>query len=290
MIQTKVSEDPRLKKRTLVMLAGLVAVILTIITGVTFGAVEIPFTEFWAAMTQKEITENYQILFQIRIPRVIVGALTGMNLALAGCILQGILRNPLADPGIIGVSAGAGVAAMLVMVLYPEQTMLVPMVAFLGALIATGLVFLLSWEQGIHPLRMILAGVAVGAFFGGAMSAIMVFHSDKIQGTVNWLAGGFQGRSWEHVKMILPYSLIGVVGTMIGSVGLVVPHMIRMLVGSDFEYLLPCSALFGAALVVGADTVARTAFSPIEVPVGIFMAFLGAPFFLYLLKKGLRKE
>ena len=86
MIQTKVSEDPRLKKRTLVMLAGLVAVILTIITGVTFGAVEIPFTEFWAAMTQKEITENYQILFQIRIPRVIVGALTGMNLALAGCI------------------------------------------------------------------------------------------------------------------------------------------------------------------------------------------------------------
>ncbi len=337
MIQTKVSEDPRLKKRTLVMLAGLVIVILTIITGITFGAVKIPFAEFWAAMTQKEMTENYQILFQIRIPRVIVGALTGMNLALAGCILQGILRNPLADPGIIGVSAGAGVAAMLVMVLYPEQTMLVPMVAFLGALIATGLVFLLSWERGIHPLRMILAGVAVGAFFGGAMSAIMVFHSDKIQGTVNWLAGGFQGRSWEHVKMILPYSLIGVIGTMIGSrylnalqlgddmaksigtnvekirfymvtlaallaasavsvagmlgfVGLVVPHMIRMLVGSDFEYLLPCSALFGAALVVGADTVARTAFSPIEVPVGIFMAFLGAPFFLYLLKKGLRKE
>ena len=174
MIQTKVSEDPRLKKRTLVMLAGLVIVILTIITGVTFGAVKIPFAEFWAAMTQKEMTENYQILFQIRIPRVIVGALTGMNLALAGCILQGILRNPLADPGIIGVSAGAGVAAMLVMVLYPEQTMLVPMVAFLGALIATGLVFLLSWERGIHPLRMILAGVAVGAFFGGAMSAIMV--------------------------------------------------------------------------------------------------------------------
>lgn len=337
MIEKKVTDDPRLKKRTFVMLVGLVSVVLTIFAGVSFGAVKIPFAEFWAAITQKEMTENYQILFQIRIPRVIVGALTGMNLALAGCILQGILRNPLADPGIIGVSAGAGVAAMLVMVLYPEQTILVPIVAFLGALIATALVFLLSWERGIHPLRMILAGVAVGAFFGGAMSAIMVFHSDKIQGTVNWLAGGFQGRSWEHVKMILPYSVIGVAGTLIGArylnalqlgddmaksigtnvekirfcmvalaallaasavsvagmlgfVGLVVPHMIRMMVGSDFEYLLPCSALFGAALVVGADTVARTAFSPIEVPVGIFMAFLGAPFFLYLLKKGLRKE
>ena len=336
-IEAQIAADPRLKKRTIVMLAGVVMMLLTIVAGVTFGAVKIPFAEFWAALLQKEMTENYQILFQIRIPRVIVGALTGMNLALAGCILQGILRNPLADPGIIGVSAGAGVAAMLVMVLYPEQTIMVPIVAFLGALLATALVFLLSWERGIHPLRMILAGVAVGAFFGGAMSAIMVFHSDKIQGTVNWLAGGFQGRSWKHVQMILPYSIIGIVGAMIGArylntlqlgddmaksvgtnvekirfymvalaallaasavsvagmlgfVGLVVPHMMRMLVGSDFEYLLPCSALFGAVLVVGADTVARTAFSPIEVPVGIFMAFLGAPFFLYLLKKGLKKE
>lgn len=331
-----VSQEPRRKKRNLVILIGLVLMILLMLVGVALGAVRIDLTEIWAVVAKAEMTENYQILFNIRIPRVIVGALTGMNLALAGCILQGILRNPLADPGIIGVSAGAGVAAMLVMVLYPEQTVLVPIVAFAGALLASALVFLLAWERGIHPLRMILAGVAVGAFFGGGMSAIMVFHADKIQGTVNWLAGGFQGRSWEHVKMILPYSVIGIIGTtigakylnalqlgddmaksigtrvekvrffmvllaallaasavsvagMLGFVGLVIPHMVRMVVGSDFEYLLPGSALFGAALVVGADTIARTAFSPLEVPVGIFMAFLGAPFFLFLLKKGLRK-
>jgi iron complex transport system permease protein len=259
-----------------------------------------------------------------------------MNLALAGCILQGILRNPLADPGIIGVSSGAGLAAMLVMILWPIQSALVPVAAFAGALIALAAVFALSWERGVHPLRLILAGVAVAAFFGGGMSALMVFHSDKVQGTVNWMVGGFQGRSWDHVRLILPYSFVGVIGSVVGCrylntlqlgdevakglgtrvetarillvllaallaasavsvagllgfVGLIVPHITRMLVGSDFEYLLPCSALLGATLVVAADTVARTVFSPVEVPVGIFMACLGAPFFLYLLrKKGMR--
>lgn len=215
--------------------------------------------------------------------------------------------------------------------------MFVPAAAFGGALLATVIVFLLSWERGILPLRMILAGVAVGAFFGGGMSALMVFHADKVQGTVNWMAGGFQGRSWDHVAMILPYTAVGILGTALGSrylnmlqlgdevargiganverartlllvlaallaasavsvagmlgfVGLVVPHMIRMCIGSDFTYLLPCAAIWGAVLVVGADTAARSLFSPLDIPVGIFMAFLGAPFFLYLLKKGMKKQ
>jgi iron complex transport system permease protein len=278
--------------------------------------------------------EYYQIIYNIRVPRVIVGALTGINLALAGCILQGVLRNPLADPGIIGVSAGAGLAAMAVMILWPGLTALVPAVAFAGALVAAGIVFLLSWDRGVQPLRLILAGVALAAFFGGGMSALMVFHSDKVQGAVNWMAGGFQGRSWDHVRMILPYSFIGILGAvlsyrylnalqlgdevakglgirvetarftlvvlaallaasavsvagLLGFVGLIVPHITRMLVGSDFEYLMPCAAVLGATLVVAADTVARTVFSPVEVPVGIFMAFLGAPFFIYLLRKGM---
>ena len=333
----KIQQDPRLNKRNIVLLSGLVALILAMLSGIVNGAVKIELSEVLAVIVGAEHTENYRILYHIRIPRVIVGALTGLNLALAGCILQGILRNPLADPGIIGVSAGAGLAAMFVMILWPEQTMLVPVVAFAGAMLATAIVFLLAWERGVQPLRMILAGVAVGAFFGGGMSALMVFHADKVQGTVSWMAGGFQGRSWSHVMMIFPYSVIGIIGTfigyrhlnalqlgddvakslgtqvektrffmvtlaallaasavsvagMLGFVGLVVPHMIRMLVGSDFEYLMPCSALFGAALVVGADMVARTMFSPLEVPVGIFMAFIGAPFFLYLLKKGMRKR
>ena len=246
------------------------------------------------------------------------------------------MRNPLADPGIIGVSAGAGLFAMFLMILAPEAMNLVPAAAFIGAVLSTGLVFFLAWEKGINPLRMILAGVAIAAFFGGGMTALSVFYSERIQGTVMWMAGGFQGRSWSHVEMILPYSFIGILGTllcsrqlnalqlgeevaknlgirvvrirtlliilsallaasavsvagMLGFVGLIVPHIMRLIVGSDHEYLLPCSAISGAVIVTLADTAARTLFTPLEVPVGIFMSFLGAPFFLYLLKRRMRK-
>ncbi len=330
-----VTGDPRLTWRTVVSLSGLAVLLAALLAGIRMGAVPVSSADIWNVFVAPAANEAYQIIYNIRIPRVLVSALTGMNLALAGCILQGVLRNPLADPGIIGVSAGAGLAAMTIMILWPGFSSLIPVAAFGGALLAVGVVFVLAWDRGIQPLRLILAGVALAAFFGGAMSALMVFHSDKVQGTVNWMAGGFQGRSWDHVQMILPYSFAGILGAVVtprylnglqlgdevakglgirveparlllvilaallaasavsvagllGFVGLIVPHITRMLVGSDFEYLMPCAAVLGAALVVAADTVARTVFSPVEVPVGVFMAFLGAPFFLYLLRKGMR--
>lgn len=329
--------DPRVDLRNWILLGGAGLLMIAVLLGVSTGAVRVGIGEIldtfrWSAAAG----ENYQIIYNIRTPRVLVGALVGMNLALAGVILQGVLRNPLADPGIIGVTAGAGLAAMVVLILWPEYTFLVPSVAFVGALAATGLVFLLSWQDGINPLRLILAGVAVAAFFGGGMSALMVFHSDKVQGTVNWMAGGFQGRSWEHVRMVLPHTVLGVAGAMfcsrylnllnlgdeaakglgvpvervrfalialaallaasavsvaglLGFVGLIVPHLTRLIIGSDSEYLTPCAAVFGATLVVLADTAARLIFRPVEIPVGVLMAFLGAPFFLYLLRKGVHK-
>lgn len=332
----ELAADPRMTRRAVISITGLAALALALLISIRVGAVSVSMSDIWNVFASPAGTEVYQIIYNIRIPRVLVGALTGINLALAGCILQGVLRNPLADPGIIGVSAGAGLAAMAVMILWPGLTALVPAMAFAGALVAAAIVFLLSWDRGVQPLRLILAGVALAAFFGGGMSALMVFHSDKVQGVVNWMAGGFQGRSWDHVSMILPYSIIGIVGAvlsyrylnalqlgddvakglgirvewarfllvvlaallaasavsvagLLGFVGLIVPHITRMLVGSDFEYLLPCAAVLGATLVVAADTVARTLFSPVEVPVGIFMAFLGAPFFIYLLRKGMRR-
>lgn len=332
----EVTIDPRGNWRTGISITGLVALVAALFWGIRVGAVSVSAYDIWNVFIAPASNEAYQIIYNIRVPRVLVGALTGINLALAGCILQGVLRNPLADPGIIGVSAGAGLAAMSVMILWPGFMALVPAAAFIGALLAAGIVFLLSWDRGIQPLRLILAGVALAAFFGGGMSALMVFHSDKVQGTVNWMAGGFQGRSWNHVQMILPYSLVGVLGTMLsyrhlnalqlgdevakglgirvekarfflvvlaallaasavsvagllGFVGLIIPHIARMLVGSDFEYLMPCAAVLGATIVVTADNVARTIFSPVEVPVGIFMAFLGAPFFIYLLRKGMQR-
>lgn len=331
-----VQQDPRVTLRKGIGLMALAMLALTLIGGIMVGAVPVSLQEIRQSFTGNATGEAYQIIYNIRLPRVLIGALTGMNLALAGCVLQGVLRNPLADPGIIGVSAGAGLAAMVVMILRPELTAIVPLAAFFGALAALVLVLALAWNNGIQPLPMVLAGVAVASLLGGGMSILMIFCSDKIQGTVNWMAGSLLGKSWDHIRMILPYSLVGTLGIfvfsrylntlqlgdevakslgvrvqevrfglivmaallaasavsvagLLGFVGLIVPHITRMLIGSDFEYLMPCSAVFGAVTVVAADLLARTVFSPAEFPVGIFMAFLGAPFFIYLLRKGMRR-
>ena len=327
---------PRTLKRRLALGIGFLVLLCALLVSASSGVVKIAPHDLLPTLLGSGSPEDYRILWHIRLPRIITGALTGVNLALAGCILQGILKNPLADPGIIGVSAGAGLAAMCIMILLPAETKFVPLGAFVGAIIAVALVFALSWENGVHPMRMVLAGVAIAAFFGGAMTALMVFYSDRVQGTVNWMAGGFAGRSWSHAEMVLPYTLVGLAGTLLGSrwlnalqlgeetarslgvnvprarlillilaallaasavsaagmlgfVGLIIPHMVRLLTGSDFDWMLPVSAIWGAALVTGADAAARVVFAPVEVPVGVFMSFLGAPFFLYLLKKGMRR-
>lgn len=335
--RVSVEKHPKRNKRFFALWGGLAVLLLAIGGGISCGIANLSWQELWEGIFLGVQSENYRIVYLIRMPRVFCGILAGTNLALAGCILQGILRNPLADPGIIGVTAGAGLFAMAVMIILPEMSNFVPLSAFAGAMLAVGIVFALSWERGVQPLRMILAGVAVAAFFGGAQTALMVFYSDRIQSAISWLAGGFQGASWMHVSMILPYTLVGLaavffisrwlnalqlgedtarsigipvekirflllilaallaasavsVAGMLGFVGLVVPHMVRLVTGSDFDYLLPCSAIWGAAFVSLTDSAARLALSPVEVPVGVFMSFLGAPFFLYLLKKGMKRS
>lgn len=325
----------RRKRRIAAIAVGALLLVAALLGSAANGAVYIPPGEVVDTLMGYGSPESQRILTHIRIPRLITGALTGANLALAGCILQGLLRNPLADPGILGVSAGAGLAAMCIMILVPAYAALVPLGAFAGAMAAVAIVFALAWDRGVQPLRMVLAGVAVAAFFGGAMTALMVFYADRVQGAVNWMAGGFAGRTWRHVTMVLPYTAAGLCGAvlasrllnalqlgeetarslgvrvqearifllllsallaasavsaagMLGFVGLVVPHLVRLMTGADFTWLMPVSAIWGAALVVGADVTARMAFAPVEVPVGVFLSFLGAPFFLYLLRKGMK--
>lgn len=329
--------NPKSLKRLGGIGGGILVLLLAVLIGISCGIADLSWQELKDGLFLGVQSENYRIVYLIRMPRVFCGILAGTNLALAGCILQGILRNPLADPGIIGVTAGAGLFAMVIMIILPEITNLVPIAAFIGAMVAVAIVFALSWQRGVQPLRMILAGVAVAAFFGGAQTALMVFYSDRIQSTINWMAGGFQGASWSHVSMILPYTLLGLaavffisrwlnalqlgedtarsiglpvekirfvllilaallaasavsVAGMLGFVGLVIPHMVRLVTGSDFDYLLPCSAIWGAAFVSMTDSAARLALAPVEVPVGVFMSFFGAPFFLYLLKKGMKSS
>lgn len=201
--------NPKRLKRLGGIGGGILVLLLAVLIGISCGIADLSWQELTDGLFFGVQSENYRIVYLIRMPRVFCGILAGTNLALAGCILQGILRNPLADPGIIGVTAGAGLFAMVIMIILPEITNLVPIAAFAGAMVAVAIVFALSWQRGVQPLRMILAGVAVAAFFGGAQTALMVFYSDRIQSTINWMAGGFQGASWSHVSMILPYTLLG---------------------------------------------------------------------------------
>ena len=192
--------NPKRLKRLGGIGGGILLLLLAVLIGISCGIADLSWQELKDGLFFGVQSENYRIVYLIRMPRVFCGILAGTNLALAGCILQGILRNPLADPGIIGVTAGAGLFAMVIMIILPEITNLVPIAAFVGAMVAVAIVFALSWQRGVQPLRMILAGVAVAAFFGGAQTALMVFYSDRIQSTINWMAGGFQGASWSHVS------------------------------------------------------------------------------------------
>ena len=300
----------------------------------TNGSVEISSAQVFADLFGGETLINEtkrQILENIRLPRTFVAILVGVNLSLAGAILQAVMKNPLADPHIIGISSGAGLFGIFAMMIV-NDALLVPPAAFVGAMLAASLIYVLAWKDGIRPIRVILAGVAVSAFLGAGISALLIFAGDKVQGALMWMVGGLSARSWQHVELLLPYSIAGTLATflaarhmnvlqlgdevatglglrvnlvrtvltaiaallaasavcvvgLLGFVGLIIPHTARLILGSDYRILLPGAAALGAAVVTISDTIARTIFAPTELPVGILMAMLGAPFFLYLLRR-----
>lgn len=276
------------------------------------------------------------IFWQIRLPRVVLAALIGASLAVAGAVFQGVLRNPLADPYILGVSSGAGLGAALALILGWSFWFLgissVSLLALLGALAASFLVYRLSLVSGTSRITtLILAGVALSAFLSSAL-ALLIIISGRIWPVQLWLMGNLTDVSWEKVLLAAPYFLVCavlafvfarrldvmilgedeaaalgaggerpkifflVLGTilaaasasvagLIGFVGLLTPHLVRRLSGSLHRQLIVNSALAGAFIMVLADLLARTVLAPQELPVGLVTAFLGAPFFLYLLRR-----
>lgn len=326
----------KIARHTAYLLGALALLLLIVLVSLMTGAISIPARDVWSALARAGDSEARQIVWNLRLPRVLTGLLAGGCLAVAGAFLQGIFRNPLADPGIIGVSAGGGLAAIVIMILYPAQIAFLPLSAFVGAMAAAAVVYLLAWKGGASPLRLVLAGVAVNSLLGAAMTALMILNSEKVQSVLPWISGSLNGRSWPHFDTLLPYAIVGGVASlllvkpanllalgddtakllgsrvegsrllivavsaflagaaisivgMVGFVGLVVPHIVRLLVGGDYRIFLPLSAIGGGALVVAADTAARSWFDPIEFPVGILLALLGGPFFLYLLRRGLAR-
>lgn len=318
--------------RVLVLLLFLFLAVLGSFLSLTKGSSVITMQQIIDILLNPGTDPRSQIIWNIRMPRTIVGALVGINLSLSGAILQAIMRNPLADPHIIGISSGAGLAGVVIMILFPAMEYLITPVAFVGAMLAAVCIYILAWKNGIKPVRIILAGVAVSAFLSAGISGLMIFYSDRVHGALMWMVGGLAARSWPHVQIILPYAVLGLVLALasaaylnilqlgdemarglgvnvevtriiltaiaallaasavsvvglLGFVGLVVPHAARLLIGSDYRFLLPASAFLGVAIVTLSDTFARVVFAPIELPVGIIMAFLGAPFFLFLLRR-----
>jgi iron complex transport system permease protein len=308
------------------------AIIVVFILGNALGTMSIEVPRIIQVLVQQDASPESMVIWNIRLPRMILAALVGTNLALSGAILQGVMKNPLADPGIIGISAGAGLCGIIILILFPQYQALVPIAAFLGAMGAALMIYILAWKGGIRPLRIILAGVAVAALLGSGISALLVFFSDRVHGALTFMNGSLSARSWQDVRMILPYTVSATVITMVmserlnilvlgddtarglglnveasrlgltalaallaasavsavgllGFVGLIIPHAVRLMVGGDYRILFPGSALLGAAVVMASDTLARTAFSPTEIPVGVVMAVIGAPFFLFLLRR-----
>lgn len=303
-----------------------------IVLSVGVGAASIPILQVLQILITPTANMADQIVWNLRLPRALTGAMVGADLAVSGAILQGVMRNPLADPHIIGISSGAGIMGMFVLVVVPSWMYLITPVAFIGAMTAAVLIYILAWKNGIKPVRIILAGVAVSAFLSACISGILIFYSDRVHGALMWMAGGLAARSWDDATMMVPYTVAGIslalwgsyflnmlqlgddmarslgvniertrvcltavaallaasavsVAGLLGFVGLIVPHMVRLLIGTDYRYIIPGSVLLGAAVVTLSDTIARIVFAPIELPVGLIMACMGAPFFLFLLRR-----
>jgi len=197
-----------MKKRIALLVLFAVLAAGAMLLSAARGSVDIPLEEIFAILGGAHGTAHAQILWNIRLPRTIVAALVGINLALSGAILQAILRNPLADPHIIGISSGAGLAGIFIMLMMPGAAWLITPAAFGGAMLAALLIYILAWRDGIRPTRIILAGVAVSAFLGAGISAMMILYSDRVHSALMWMVGGLSARSWPHVDLLLPYTIV----------------------------------------------------------------------------------
>lgn len=277
------------------------------------------------------------IIWDIRLPRVVLGGLVGSLLSLAGASYQGVFRNPLADPYLLGVAAGGGLGATAVIVLWPSaDSRLLPLAAFAGALAAAGLTYAVGRSVGGRSaVSLILAGVAVAAFFTALQTFVLQRNSETIRQVYSWILGRLATTGWQEVLVMVPYALVCGAGLMlhrrlldvlsvgdaeaeslgvssarvrttvvvlatlataaavavsglIAFVGLVVPHTVRLLVGTSYRSLIPISAVTGGAFLILADMAARTVLSPLELPIGVITAFIGAPFFMMVLRTSRR--
>lgn len=342
-------------KRFFLYISLSIALIIAAAFSLSLGAVKIPLADVMLIIGKKagffnliEVPRQHEgVMNIVRIPRVLLGLLVGAALGISGTAIQGIFRNPLAEPGLIGISAGASLMAVVIIVL--EISLLTSLSnllgyyllafgAFAGAGIAALIVYQISRTNGkSNVATMLLAGIAINAL-AGALTGLITFAADdqQLRNITFWMLGSLGGATWETVWAVLPFIIIPVlllprmgkalnafalgenqaaqlglkvnaikrnvvilatmavgaavaVSGIIGFVGLLVPHTIRLLIGVDNKHVLPASALFGALMLTMADMLCRTIIAPIELPIGVITALLGTPLFLYILIKDKKK-
>ena len=308
-----------------VLLAALV------FASINIGSLQVSFGELIRGLFVERI-ENVAAIYDLRFPRIVISLFAGAAVAVAGVLFQAVLKNPLADPGIIGISSGASFMAVLVTAFLPALYFFTPLFAFGGGVLAFFLVYSLSWKGGLSPLRIILTGVAVSAMFSGLSDALNSMTGGSSSGVASIVEGNITQKTWEDVQTLLPYVIVGLVLAVLFSkmcnlmtledktarglgvnvnlmrilislvavllasistavagavsfLGLIVPHMGRILVGSDHRALVPFSMLAGAFTFLLADTIGRTVAAPYEVSASIIMSVIGGPFFIILLRR-----
>jgi iron complex transport system permease protein len=319
-------------------IAATLALMVMLILSMAIGSVFVPLPALWHVVTGSQANETYRtILLDIRLPRTILIAMVGAALAGSGAAYQGLFRNPLADPYLIGVAAGAGLGAILAMSVKwpytPLGLLAVPFTAFIASLLTVYLVYTFAHiGKTVPTTNLILAGVAVSSFATALTSFLILRSSGEVRRAIGWLLGGVSLIGWDATLALVPYLAIGLTilvlsgyalnllqfgddqatqmglnvqrakfiiivaaslvtaaavsfAGIIGFVGLIVPHIVRIWWGVDYRRLIPLSILGGASVLLFADVLARIVIAPQELPVGIVTALAGAPFFLWVLRR-----
>lgn len=327
------------RRNTAILVGCVVLLALSFVISMNTGYTKLSPTDTLRTLFGGGTDKENLILFDFRLPRIVVSILVGAGLALSGCLIQGVTKNALADPGLLGINAGAGLMVILYVLFFGAQSFLsvftLPFLALFGAGITAVVIYMLAFkkEEGIAPIRLILTGIAIQAGIS-ALTIVLVVKMDETQFNfvATWQAGSIWGSNWNFVLALLPWLLVLVpyviskarvldvlnmgdeaayslglpvererrsilaaavalaassvaVSGSISFVGLIAPHLARRLVGPRHRILLPTCALTGAVLVSAADTIARVIVQPSEIPTGIMVAIIGAPYFLYLLAK-----
>ncbi|EOW9529384.1 FecCD family ABC transporter permease [Bacillus cytotoxicus] len=314
---------------------GIIVFLLIFMASMVFGAADTTIKDVWLALTSSAQGEKLSLIRELRLPREIAAIFVGAGLAVSGAIMQGLTRNPLADPGILGLTGGANAALAITIAFIPSANYFYIMIAcFIGAAIGAIMVFGIGMmkQGGLSPLRIVLAGAAVSAFLIAVSEGIGIYF--KISQDVSmWTAGGVIGTTWSQLQLIIPVISINIfiaillskkltvlslseevaiglgqkiivikiilfiiiillagasvalVGNM-AFIGLMAPHMVRPIVGPDYRFVIPMSALAGASFMLLADTIGRTMNAPYETPLVAIVAIVGLPFFLFIVRKG----